>query len=146
MKQKQTGVVEKEARVQNRIPQGSRGRFGVCSLVRTFGTFRSLAFWLMITSCVGLAASSVLGQPAQRLGPLEFFSGQAGLPPSADSPTAEGLALPVGCPEPLLVLPTLGFLFQPPRGSTASSFPGRCSGLRALRCPPRSEGHPGEEK
>ena len=94
MKQKQTGVVEKEARVQNRIPQGSRGRFGVCSLVRTFGTFRSLAFWLMITSCVGLAASSVLGQPAQRLGPLEFFSGQAGLPPSADSPTAEGLASP----------------------------------------------------
>ena len=94
MKQKQTGVVEKEARVQNRIPQGSRGRFGVCSLVRTFGTFRSLAFWLMITSCVGLAASSVLGQTAQRLGPLAFCAGQAGLPPSAGSPTAEGLASP----------------------------------------------------
>lgn len=64
MKQKQTGVVEKAAREQNRMPQGSRGRFGVCSSVRTLGTFHSLAFWLMITSCVGLAASSMLDQPA----------------------------------------------------------------------------------
>ena len=65
------------------------------------------------------------------------------MPWSADSPVAEGLASPRWLSRAPSCSSDLGLPFP---ASPAGSFPRRCSGPRAVRCPPRSVGRPREEK
>ena len=134
MKQEQTGVVSKAARVQNRTLQGA-GKLWCLLLGQGPWNFPQFGF-LANDYQLRRAGSLLCAWPA---------SPRAGAPRVLTPRWLRGWPLPVGCPEPLLVLLTSAFLFQPPKGSMAGPFPGRCSGPRALRCSPRSEGRPGEE-
>lgn len=85
--------LEKQTQYRTKYPKSSSGRLGVGSLVHvglswTLGTFHSLIFWLIITSCVVAGShlcvgptSLVPGQPEgctscrQGLGPLKITAG-----------------------------------------------------------------------